>query len=73
MTAQVFAETLRPVEAMDALVARHGLMRVLIAVPVVLMKRRRAQVVVPGGMSSHMMRDIGLGSAAARSKSWEQG
>ena len=73
MTAQMFAEPLRPVDALDALIARHGVMRVLLAMPVAALKRRRNLPVLTHDLSPHLMRDIGLKTDAGRSKSWELG
>jgi hypothetical protein len=72
MTAQMIAETLRPVEALDALMARHGVMRVLLAMPVAALKRRRNRVVLSHELSPHLLRDVGLRDSS-RSKSWELG
>lgn len=71
MTAQVFAESLRPTEALDALVARHGFWRVILSLPAVALKRRRDRVTLRHELSPHLLRDIGLD--AGRGKSWELG
>ena len=73
MTAQVIAETLRPVDALAALIARHGVMRVLLAMPVAALKRRRTRVVRNHELSPHLLRDMGLRDCSSSSKSWELG
>ena len=73
MNAQVFAETLRPVEALDALMARHGVVRVLLALTVAAWKRRAVREIRPGELSAHLRRDIGLDAPARRGKSRERG
>jgi hypothetical protein len=73
MTAQPFTENLAPVEAMSALMARHGVLRVLIALPVAVLTRRRKDLLLPQDLSPHLMRDIGMGPGARSGKSWELG
>lgn len=71
MTAHAFAETLRPAEALDALVARHGFWRIILTLPFVAIKRRRERITLAHHLPPHLMRDIGLD--AGRGKSWELG
>ena len=73
MTAHLFAETLRPVEAIDALIARQGVMRILLALPLAMLKRRRDRAVLTHHLSPHLRRDIGLGDDVRHGKSWELG
>ena len=73
MTAHLSAETLRPVEAIDALIARHGMMRILLALPLAMLKRRRERVMLTQDLSPHLRRDIGLGGDVRHGKSWELG
>lgn len=71
MNAPLFAESLRPLDAMEALVARHGFWKLLVALPVAALRLRRDRVTRAHDLSPHLMRDIGLG--ADRGKSWELG
>ena len=73
MTAQLIAETLRPVEALDALIARHGMLRILLAFPMAALRRRRERLPAAYDLSPHLMRDIGLGGDTRRGKAWELG
>ena len=73
MKDQVFAETLRPVDVLVALMARHGVVRVMLALPFAAWKRRGVRPVSLYTMSDHLRRDIGLGGDAPRGKSWELG
>lgn len=73
MTAHRFAETLRPVEAIDAPIARHGVMRILLALPLAVLKQRRERAVLTHHLSPHLRRDIGLGGDVRHGKSWELG
>ena len=70
MAAHVFAENLGPAEVLDALVARHGIARVLMALPSAMMKRR-AVALRGDHMSDHMLRDIGLYRGGGRKDPWE--
>jgi hypothetical protein len=60
MTADLSAETLPPVEALDVLIARHGTLRVAMAMSVAAFKRRRARVVFAHSLSPHLLRDMGI-------------
>ena len=71
MTAHLIAETLRPVEAIDALIARHGVMRILLALPLAMLRRRRAPMMLTHHLSPHLRRDIGLAGDVRHGKSWE--
>ncbi|MBC7737305.1 MAG: DUF1127 domain-containing protein [Candidatus Saccharibacteria bacterium] len=70
MTVQIFAENLRPAEALESLMARHGVMRVLVAVPAVLWRRRRATR-LSQPISPHLARDIGLVPEPPRKTHWD--
>jgi hypothetical protein len=59
MTAQVFATEQRPAEALEALVARHGVLRVILAIPAVLVGWGRVTR-LGHEISPHLARDIGL-------------
>lgn len=69
MTTQTSAEPLRPVDALTALLADHGLIRILLALPAALLQRRRERLTLNHGLSAHLMRDIGL--VQERSRYWE--
>lgn len=71
MTLDGYAETLRPSEALSALVARHGFWRIVLTLPFVALKARRERITLAHELPPHLMRDIGLG--AERGKSWELG
>jgi uncharacterized protein YjiS (DUF1127 family) len=73
MNAPLFAETLRPLEAMQALVARHGFWKLLVALPVAALKQRRDRAILAEELSPHLLRDIGLGAHLRPGKSWELG
>lgn len=73
MNAPLYAETLRPLEALEALVARHGFWKLLFALPVAAMRLRRERVTRAHDLSPHLMRDIGLGADGPGAKSWELG
>ncbi len=60
MTSDLFAEKLRPVEDLHALLHRHGLMRTLLALPVALLKPRKVRHLRDHGLSPHLLRDIGI-------------
>ena len=65
MTVEIFAENLRPAEALEALMARHGVLRVLVVLPGVLWHRRRVTR-LHQPISPHLARDIGLWQARHR-------
>jgi len=69
MTTHTTAEPLRPVDALTVLIADHGLIRILLALPGALLQRRRERLTLNHGLSSHLMRDIGL--MPERSRYWE--
>ena len=71
MTAQIFADDLAPVEALDALISRHGILRVLLALPRVLMHRKRTAMLLTGPVTYHIARDIGLSYDPPRRDAWE--
>lgn len=73
MNAPFTAEALRPLDAMQALVARHGFWKLFFALPVAAMTSRRDRVTLDHELSPHVLRDIGLGADAGRGKSWELG
>ena len=60
MTSDLIAEPLRPVEALDALIARHGLLRVILALPAALLLRRRERLILGHELSPHLQSDIGI-------------
>lgn len=60
MTSDLIAEPLRPVEALDALIARHGPLRVILALPAALLMRRRERLILGHELSPHLQRDIGI-------------
>ena len=70
MTVEIFAENLRPAEALEALMARHGVLRVLLVLPGVLWKRGRVTR-LHQPIPSHMARDIGLWQNAPRRTHWD--
>ncbi len=70
MTTQIVTDALRPVEAMAALIARHGLVRVLVALAVAALQRR-AGARTTWHLSAHLMRDIGLEGRASTARPWE--
>ena len=59
MTAQVLANEQHPTEALSALMARHGVFRVMLAIPAVLVGGGRVARLSPP-ISQHLARDIGL-------------
>lgn len=59
MTSHLITETLRPVETLDALIARHGSVRVILAMLSALTKRK-ARKSNGFHLSDHLRRDIGL-------------
>ena len=59
MTTEIFAENLRPAKALEALVARHGVLAVLLALVPVMIRHKRPARLGPL-MSPHLARDIGL-------------
>lgn len=59
MTVQILNESMRPNEVMAALLARHGAVRVVLAMLVALVRRPGA-VATAQGLSDHLLRDIGL-------------
>lgn len=69
MTTHTTAEPLRPVDALTALIAHHGLIQILMAFPAAVLLRRRERLILNHGLSSHLMRDIGL--IPDRSRYWE--
>ena len=73
MTAHPTAETLRPfdtpVDALDALIARHGPLRIILALPAALLMRRRERLIPGYALSAHLQRDIGL--TQVRTRHWE--
>ena len=71
MTAHVFSENLEPVEALDALIARHGVVRVMLALPRALIQRRRTAILLVRPVSYHIARDIGLSYDPPRKDGWE--
>jgi hypothetical protein len=71
MTLHFLVETLHPVDALDALVARHGAWRVALALPRALLQRRRAQVLRDRHISAHILRDIGLPPDPLPRDPWE--
>jgi hypothetical protein len=58
MSVQILNESLRPSEAMAALVARHGAARMVLAMLVALVRPTRR--LSAQGLSDHLRRDIGL-------------
>ena len=60
MTTHIPAEPLRPVDALDALIAHHGLMRIILALPAALLKQRRDRVTMGYALSPYLQRDIGI-------------
>ena len=60
MTSDLIADPLRPVEALKALIARHGLLRVILALPAALWMRRRERLIHSHELSPHLQRDIGI-------------
>ena len=60
MTSDLIAEPLRPAEALNALIARHGSLRVILALPVALLMRRRDRLILGHELSPHLQRDVGL-------------
>jgi hypothetical protein len=60
MTSDLIAEPLRPVEALNALIARHGPLRVILALPAALLLRRRERPAMWHDLSPHLQRDIGI-------------
>ena len=66
MTALIPADPLRPVDALHALIARHGLLRIILALPSALIRQRRTRPVLGHTLSPHLQRDIGM--AADRSR-----
>ena len=69
MTTQTTTEPLRPVDALTALIAHHGLIRILLALPAALLRRRRDALVLGNALPPHLQRDIGLDPD--RSRFWE--
>ena len=69
MNAELSAEPLRPVEALSALIARYGLIRIVLALPMALIRHRRDQTLLAYALSPHLMRDIGI--VHDRSGYWE--
>ena len=59
MTSHLITETQRPVETLDALIARHGSARVILAMLSALTKRK-ARKAARYPLSDHLRRDIGL-------------
>jgi hypothetical protein len=72
MTTNLNAESLRPVDAMNALIARHGVARIMLAVPAALLQRHFDRTTLSGGLSAHMLRDIGLTPQTDRSSQRER-
>ena len=60
MTADLSAETMRPVDALDVLIARHGRLRIVMAVSVAALKLRRERVGFAHSLSPHLQRDMGI-------------
>jgi hypothetical protein len=60
MTADLSADSLPPVEALDVLIARHGRLRVVMALSVAALKRRGERVVFVHYLSPHLQRDMGI-------------
>lgn len=73
MKDHVIAENLRPVDVLDALMARHGVVRVMLALPFAAWRWRAKRPVNLHALSGHLRRDIGLDSDVPRAKSWELG
>lgn len=71
MTTNLIAETLHPIETLDALIARHGFLQVLMALPAALLKQRRPQSLHDPKLSGHMRRDIGLTYEPGPRHHWE--
>ncbi len=71
MNVNSFAENLRPAEVLAALIDRHGVFRVILALPSALVTRRKAGFLVDNGLSHHMRRDIGLIDEGRSKQYWE--
>jgi hypothetical protein len=71
MTAHGFADQLAPVQALEDLMARHGVLRVLMALPRALVQQRRATLLLERPVSYHIARDIGLSYDPPPKTPWE--
>lgn len=71
MTAQVLFENQGPAAALDHLIARHGLPRVLLALTGAMFQRRRTTLLLQRPVSYHIARDIGLSYDPPRRDAWE--
>ena len=67
MSAEILSENLRPVEVLDVLIARHGLLRVLLA----LLKPRPRPMRLRPPIPDHLARDIGLLQEPAQKIHWD--
>ncbi len=70
MTTNLIAENLRPVEALSVLIARHGLVRIVLAIPAALLKRHNERPLAVHDLSAYLQKDIGLIRDSDRSVSW---
>lgn len=71
MTTDLFLQTSAPVAALDVLIARHGLVRVLLALPAAWVRQRRDVLLLQRPVSYHIARDIGLSYEPPRKDAWE--
>lgn len=71
MSAEVYSENPGPVEVLDLLIARHGLFRVIMALPAVLLKRRNGTIWLVPPIPEHLARDIGLHQEPVRRTHWD--
>jgi hypothetical protein len=71
MTSDLFADNLRPVDELHALLRRHGMIKTLLALPFAIMKSRKVQVLRDHELSDHLRRDIGLFREIGTKQHWE--
>ncbi len=69
MTSQTTAVSLRPADALQALIAHHGPLRVILALPVALVQQRRDRPIAAYALSPYLQRDIGM--PPDRSRYWD--
>ena len=71
MSVEISFETQAPGEVLHLLIARHGLVRVIFALPAVLLKRRNGTTLLIPPIPDHLARDIGLHQEPLRRTHWE--
>ena len=71
MSVEISLETQVPRDVLEQLIARHGLFRVMLALPGVLLQRRAGVTLLIPPIPDHLARDIGLQQEPVRRTCWE--